>query len=936
MNIKKEVLQDIIQTMKKSVYHNHLNCTSYSNINQNYLLIRTSLFSLIKLISDKMHFISKTYFLCLYYLDLIFLKNKVPSYYNNNYQLLGLTCLVLAAKYSEKDSFILQLKYFIKAYDCVIKKIEYFKDILYFKNTHITLNDLKLSEVIVCKILDYKLNYFTIYDFNYFIFNYGILKNEQIIDIDDGYNKKEKNNFDINENYDVNIYLIKKIMKNIYKNSKFFLEKVIEDKISLKYDSFLISIYIMYKSVESVILEEYNYISKRKNMGENILDKKVELLRKKTLRCFKELMNEQYKINLDNIEEYQHLINDNNFLNLLKKKTIENNKNEFDVNGKMDKIHSKIQSNNIDLRQKNNSLDKSESFREKKFSPKDGFLKIPIAKNSKIKNLKLFERYKNSKKSKNENNKLFILTNLNNGNFSKRRINTSINNKNQNDGILSKSIKSIDNNHIEYFDNSSKNKYKNKNLITNIDEQNDKLIESYNDVKIDPIRYETSYVNEKESTLNKYYFNDLKRKKEIKIYKKNLENSDFNYKNNWSFGSSNHKKIINLKQKIKMINKNDNSSMTARLYSKKLIPNKKMKTVMNRNSIINNNSQNIEKNVNNSMNNVYRNKNNLESTKNLDFRNSILDQYKNSIFETNIYDSIDYQKDYLSKMNERIKLNLLNNTKDNKINSRIYQYKKKIKDIPSIINDIEKLSNSVDHKIKVNGVCNKHRLNKKLILRMFETPMKTENDLKNALKRNNGVKRDNNSNSGLSKNYSIRNSIEELKTDKESSINKTKHSKDYWCINLYSNTFSKMNIIESKSKIIKKKNENNKENNHRNKDLLIIENNKDEMSSLNKSEKYNEDKGNNFKINNIKINQYENSNDKSNNDRGKIKIKNINSIIDKIKKNNKIRKPIFELININKKKSPMIFINNNINLNFPHKTIEVAKQISRLKEYKKK
>ena len=142
-------------------------------------------------------------------------------------------------------------------------------------------------------------------------------------------------------------------------------------------------------------------------------------------------------------------------------------------------------------------------------------------------------------------------------------------------------------------------------------------------------------------------------------------------------------------------------------------------------------------------------------------------------------------------------------------------------------------------------------------------------------------------------------------------------------------------MCNNKSKI-KIKNENNQENNYRNKDLLILENNKGEISSLDKYEKYNEDKGNNFKINNIKINQYENSYDRSDNDKDKNKINNIKSIIDKLKKNNKNGKPIFKLININKKKSPMIFINNNINLNFPQKTIEVANKYLNLKNIKNK
>lgn len=55
----------------------------------------------------------------------------------------------------------------------------------------VAFNDLMITEVIVLKMLNYKLNYFTIYDFNSFFFGHGILKIEQLKDIsEDFYSKK--------------------------------------------------------------------------------------------------------------------------------------------------------------------------------------------------------------------------------------------------------------------------------------------------------------------------------------------------------------------------------------------------------------------------------------------------------------------------------------------------------------------------------------------------------------------------------------------------------------------------------------------------------------------------------------------------------------------------------------------------------------------------
>ena len=106
--------EEVVHIMNKSIYHNYLYFTSYSNINQKYLLTRASLFSLIQNIAYKMNFRSNTYFLSFYYLDLIFLNNKIPSIYHDNYELLGLSCLLLAAKYLENDPTVPHLPKFIE------------------------------------------------------------------------------------------------------------------------------------------------------------------------------------------------------------------------------------------------------------------------------------------------------------------------------------------------------------------------------------------------------------------------------------------------------------------------------------------------------------------------------------------------------------------------------------------------------------------------------------------------------------------------------------------------------------------------------------------------------------------------------------------------------------------------------------------------------
>ena len=942
--------EEVIKTMKKNIYYNYLHFTSYSDINKNYLSIRSTLFSLIHKISNKMNFKSNTYFLSIYYLDLIFLKNKIPSIFSNNFELLGLTCLVLAAKHLENDPTVPQLQYFINAYNYVVKQnMNYFQSKNLYDFSNISLNDLLLSEVIVCKMLNYKLNYFTIYDFNSFFFGHGILKIEQLSDItEDLYSPK--NDIDDELNY-IDPDMVKRILEKIYKKSRYYLDNVVKNKISLKYDSFLISIYIMHKSVEYVIIKENKLLNEGKNQEEYYIEKIEEILKRKTSKCFKDIMNDIYKIDLDSIEEYQYLINDENFLKIFdvfkynENKIIKNNnKNEFDIDerllperlSKLNKIHRKFQSNNVDDFSKN-KFDKSETIEHKKFSPKKvTSMKIPSEKYSKIKRLKILERLnKNSKTSKNKFTKSFTLMNSKEEN-PKNKMNTSINIQNNNIDILSKSNYNIDFNDMFLY--NIKNNNKNKTI--NVENYNEKIIEPYNPGNKAMNKYQnnTSFIKNlhlKDRLANEnnlQYFPTLGVERDKNLIKSNLDMNKINL-DTFNIENNSGKNLININKKI---NKNDIPITTIKPYSRKVVPKVEKKI---KNNQIKNDKSNINNNITintsiNKSNIVFKEAkfNNLTS-KNYELRGSNANKYKNSLLDNNLNDSNERIKEYSTNINSsygRINLNMLKRAKENEISNTKFN-NTKTNGIRISINDIKKSAMSVN-KIKVNGVSNRHKLNKRLILGMHKTPMKTENYLKNALKRNIGVKRKNNI-SIINNNY-IDNSFEEPFQNRENDDKKIEN-RDYSCIDL------NINKLDSNKKIIKMKKEMIKDGSYNN--IMKDNINRSEGISSSSEDEYFEENANNFKLNNIRINRLTEENNDSSFDKmeknnykdysdNQLKIKKI------INKGKNIRNekniPKIELIQINKKKSPTIVINNNINVNFDNKSISSTNQFSKLKKFK--
>ena len=308
--------KEIITQMKLNIFQNY-SLSKNSLINLDYLLYRPSIFSLIHKISNRIGFKSQTYFLSIYYLDILHIKHQKIDI---NLKLLSLACLTLSAKYVENDKNVPNLPFFVAIFNSLV---EY--------NNIISIEELIYAEVLACKLLEYKLNYYTIYDFDSFFFGHGIIKIEQLKDLN------SNNNFnDINSDINENSLYIRKILEKIYRKSRFYLDKIVYNgNICLKYSSLIIAVAIMKQSVEDILI------------GENeTKENDIKEIKEKASKCFKEIMKEIYKINYESLDEYQNLILENDLKNIFSKEKNKrisdyiNEKNLKFIRNKKDNLNS--------------------------------------------------------------------------------------------------------------------------------------------------------------------------------------------------------------------------------------------------------------------------------------------------------------------------------------------------------------------------------------------------------------------------------------------------------------------------------------------------------------------------------------------------------------------------------------------------------------------
>ena len=962
--------EDIIKSMKSNIYSNQLYFKSYSDINQEYLSIRSSLFSLIHKISNKMNFKSNTYFLSIYFLDLLFLKSKIPSKYSNNYKLLGLTCLVLASKHLENDPSVPHLQYFVSAYNYAISQSHYYNE----QSTNfddyqkITFNDLMMSEVIIIKLLNYKLNYFTIYDFNSFFFGHGILKIEQLTDINDKFysgNIDDILDKDLNNEDDleyINPAMVKRILEKIYKKSRYYLDKVVNSKVSLKYDSFLISSYIMNKSVEYVIIKENKIIGTKKKFDKDYMDKKEKNLKRKNAKCFREIMNDIYKIDLESIDEYQDLIKDNDFLKIFEQPNYENVNNnifqkdnededddEYNIKERLDRIHQKLKTNIADnLKKSNEKEEKTKEFSPKKVSKK----KVPSEKYNKIRKLKIMEdnnkNDNNTSTSKNKLAKSYLTIKMNND--IPIKINRSIKLEDNKKTMLEKQNYNMDLSDI----NNNKNKLENKLKVLNKIHSHYKLIEPYklassnkitqNNNNI-PVKRNSKKRDIKKNDNNLFYFQTI-----------NIEREASSYRSNLDIPSINTMPIKREKYTIKKseIKPNESQTIIIKPYSRKVIPKAEKKA--------NNNINNFEiRNFNIRYKNIDLNMSSPKNDTGISKKSKFNDfdfENKGTLLENNLNSTVEIKKKEkkssinINSQNDLFNLNIVKKTKENEN----FNYARKIKEFPLLNNNYKKLSMSVN-KIKVNGVSNRHKLNKRLFLGTHKTPMKNNVNKNNAIQRHKGVKRNNNDNVSPDIKNLLNNSLDDKSNDNviNNNIKENSKNKEYSCINLSKReklglnksnndniSISNKKLKDLKSNIVSDKLKKSKKKERIN--IKNIEN--EEISSSSEEEGENIEGKNENKNKDIKfsvnptedeveqiLDEITRNNDKLENVK-RYKINKIFDDIDKGKNQSDKNNPKIELIQINKRRSPTIVINNNINVNFDNKSIGVSNALSKFKNFK--
>ena len=364
--------QEVFKTMR-SDFFKLSNSFQILSINKEYLNKRKDLINFNHKIAKKIGFKSQTFFLSIYYLDIIFISNK--NIQITNYFLLSLSCLIIAAKYCEIDPNVPPLQNFINIYNR-------------YKLHQIGMRDILKMEVNILKFLNYNIHYVTIYDFNLFFFNHGIIKKQQIKDIINNnsyFNKNtncNNNKSDISSKEELDFlfddsFYIKKILEKVYKKSRYYLDLIISNEnICFKYDALLISICIMKKSIEEIILKEYKLKYKDYFLYKNQIIKKNN-------NYFKEIMKNFYKIDFESIDKYHLFMRDKEVINLFSNR--EKEKKILDI-----KNTKNIINNNMDY-----------------------FIKVSKYKNKKFKENNNNYNTINTAETKN-NNKSFNLINLNN------------------------------------------------------------------------------------------------------------------------------------------------------------------------------------------------------------------------------------------------------------------------------------------------------------------------------------------------------------------------------------------------------------------------------------------------------------------------------------------------------------------------------------------
>jgi len=562
------------------------------SINTLYIKNRKSIIEIIKLINNALYNSSQTFFLCLYYMDLIFNNNNFDKIFKlfyedkeddltieiNKYDILmiSLSCLIIATKYNENDPNVPNIISFINL-------CSYYS----YNKFNYKVSDITRAEVIVLKFLEYKLNYFTIYHYFSFFFTHGFL-------FENIFEKEiiKKNNYKKDE-----------LLEKIYILSREIMNKFVEDNDNIIYilgnNIYYSSIQILIWSTEHILNISFLELFKEEK---NIFT----LLYKIDLEDNKE-NNEKIKNKIqniyDDIQKKGKKRNDNNYSNIEQFNT-ENKDNKDNKENYLQNSNSKKINNNININNQNNNLLIScDNYYLQKYKNNNYLTKNLKKENINIKNKYAFYslKYKiinkkNNVKSKSTNNYRYkqLFQFGNNINMKNKKYNYSSDKKK----IIEEKEKEKEednNERLIKLENLVENLGKKFNIKSNCNKDKDSLNKANNNNLI-TLNYKYDNNKYNNTLYNIPSNNNINENKRDIVYKTQmiLENLNYDYSNN-----NNNNNFLS--------SNNYSNKKESNFYYNKLYENKKDNIKNNKYRM----KENIQdNNINSAMNiNQYKNKN---------------------------------------------------------------------------------------------------------------------------------------------------------------------------------------------------------------------------------------------------------------------------------------------------------------------------------------
>ena len=318
--------------------------------NDFYISMRYEIITLLKKINTSIENNSSTYYMSLLYIDKIFTsqdfneyikecskyKYQINSEIKKMYIILSVSSLIVSTKFNENDPHF-------PGADVFLKLCNKFTNYSYSIRT----NDLVEGEIVILKLMKYKLNYYSVYNFLVFFFGHGIILDKTLEKIRNNYDKRKllekiyilsREILDLinNENNKEYIHLLNK--KNNYITASAILSYSIEIILKIKLDE---------NNNENDIFLRYYGIRIDKNTKNSLID------------IIKILHNNKMKTKIKNNVENDNAYNNNksNILNTFRytysSALLNNSKNQFNNFS----LYNSINDNNY-----NNENNKSNNY----------------------------------------------------------------------------------------------------------------------------------------------------------------------------------------------------------------------------------------------------------------------------------------------------------------------------------------------------------------------------------------------------------------------------------------------------------------------------------------------------------------------------------------------------------------------------------------------